>query len=446
MAGIVLKKPTVPGRPAQAAAAKTPPAAVARAAPPAKAPLLKPPSTAVPAKVAAAPPPVDDDALYEDISLFQSFAGEVEQAVAEAAASGEERDNVWFIDVNNRTYRMRFCPELRADPETGQPKLVLTRTIFSHSGFEKVRRIKCQGTGCPICKESYRLKDAKYDDAWRYGSKKEAIVRVRIHSATTSKDYKYLKTNEYGFVVLRNKAYNGLNSFLANLTPEEMRQVLNPKKAAPEILLTVTPGADGSAAWSFGLKPIELPPPPEDYKSVYDVYVQEDDAPTDDELKEIRKQVNRMLASMEGKLVQPEGGDGDAPAAARPPKAGAKAAVASALGKTRAAPAQEALSEPGPAGEPEGGDGAEGMTAGEAESGEEPVCPGADEGLAYGQNPQALGQEISATCLSCPYEGDESVGCIAQTLANVAAARDAGQVTHRGNGGKKGTAAPLKRR
>ena len=330
---------------------------------------------------------------YEDLSIFEDFHGEVQAENERNMQEGDEnRDPIWYLDNKNRTYKLRFAPEMAKDPETGRSKLVFNRTVWSHSGFEKVPRLPCKGRDCPICKEVNKLKDAKYADVWKFKARREELVRAWIFESTAPKEYKYLKTGEFGFIALRDKVFKSLNSFLADLNPQELKDVLVPIHEAPRIRLTLTPGSDGSASWGFDIKKAALPPLPTDYKSVNDVYVQDDAEITDEHLRSIRTQINKILMSLgSGEMMDPDEGDDGAgappPQAQRPRSAGgtaAKDAVRQALGKSSDTPA---ASHTGSHTRP--------ITF---------VCPGAAEGLEFGQNPQAKGGEMNPACLVCPKE------------------------------------------
>jgi hypothetical protein len=334
-------------------------------------------------------------ASYEDLSLFEQFS-ESKNTEKEGSQSDFEKDNIFFPDVNNHTYKLRAYPQIHTDETTGNPKLVLTRVIWNHGGFEKMRKLPCSGRDCPICKETKKLKDIKYADAFKYGSKKEAVMPVYIYEASTPKDSKWVKTNQYGFMVMRGKAYDSLTNFLAGLTPEEMKQVLNPKVEAPRITLSLTPGSGGSSSWGFDLRSAVLPELPEDFKSIYDVYIDESKKVTEDELKEVRMQVHKIVASNSGSLFQPDVEPAKTNMAEK--KEQAASAVGDILGKKTEPAAESKVAESKPSGQ-------------EAD----PLCEGAANGLKFGANPQVLGGAPTVDCLSCSVESSPNGGCIAKT-------------------------------
>jgi hypothetical protein len=236
---------------------------------------------------------------------------------------------------------------------------------------------------CPICQDLNRLRDAKYDKLWELVGRREAIIPGYLYSATTPKDYKHLKLNTPGYIVIRHKAATALTEFMADLSPEDAYRALTVGKSAPLIKLFLSPGSDGTASWGFDLSEGELPPLPEDFKSVSDVYVTEKNLPTDEQLRTVRKQINQILMSLgSGQMMEPdddgapEGQGEQSESAAR--RANARAAVSSALGKPI---------------KPVGGT-----------STSAPVCPGAEQGLEFGKNPQATSGQLNPTCLACPKE------------------------------------------
>jgi len=355
---------------------------------------------------------------YDDLSLFENFAGQVQKDFEDSQNEGFEKQPITYPVISGKTttWKFRFHPLIKTDPDTGNPKLVLTRSVWNHGSFETVtmkdgkeqksrtRRLPCGGKDCPICAETRKLKDAKHSEAWKYGAKREAIAPVYIYESTAPKDYKYQILNEYGFMQLRNKAIDSLNAFLSNLSPEEMKQVLNPKVKAPRIMFTVSGGSEGSASWGFDIKQTELAPLPDDFPDIDKMYCDETEKVTEEELSIVRKTVNKLLAEMAGQLVEPE--DGDTPNPGANPNAktneAAKSAVADALKKggdqPGGAPAGTATE-------------AAGSTPNQnsAPAAAQPVsfdCPGTGEGLTFGNHPATLGKDISISCLSCPLEND----------------------------------------
>jgi hypothetical protein len=336
------------------------------------------------------------EANYDDMSLFEQFSDKVQKDFEDSQNSEFEKEPITYpvISKKTTTWKFRFHPIIKVDPESGRPKLVLTRSVWSHSGFDKTRRLPCGGKECIICAETKKLKEIKHADAWKYSAKREAIALVHIFESTAPKDYKWQILNGYSFIQLRSKAIDSLNAFLSNLSPEEMKTVLNPKVKAPRLMFTVSGGSEGSASWSFDLKQVELPEIPEDFKYDIDtVYLDETKPITEEELKTVKITVNKLLATASGTLVEPEGEDGNSESNSEKAQANqeqAKSAVAGALGKAKETPA-----------------------AAKEEAQHE--CPGKAEGLSWGEHPVAKGGEVSIACLSCPHEGDDSTGCIQAT-------------------------------
>lgn len=324
-------------------------------------------------------PDVNAD-VYDDLALFEQFAGDTQKAIEDAEKNDFEREPITYPVITGKTttWKFRFHPLIKMDEETGKPKLILTRSIWSHSGFEKTRRLPCQGRDCPICAETKKLKEIKHPDAWKYTSKNEAIAMVYINETNAAKDYKYMRVGEYSFFSLRSKAVKSLNDFMGNLSAEEMKSVLNPRIKAPRLMFTVSSGSEGSSSWSFDLKQMELPPVPEEFPDINDVYVKEDQPATGDEMKTVKITVNKLLAAATGTLVQPDDNPPPPPTTASGSKAAAKSKVASIL---KAAPPPSMVEE------------------------EDSSCPGTEEGLSYGNHPATMGGEVSVSCLSCPKEG-----------------------------------------
>lgn len=359
----------------------------------------------------------DNSALYEDLSLFENFAGQVQKDFEDSQNGDFEKQPITYPVVSGKTttWKLRFHPLIKTDPDTGGPKLVLTRTVWNHGQFEstvmkdgkeskvRTRRIPCSGKDCPVCAETRKLKDAKHQESWKYSAKKEALAPVYITESTAGKDYKYQILNAYGFIQLRNKAIDSLNAFLTNLSPEEMKQVLNPRNKAQRIMFTVSGGSEGSASWGFDIKQMEMPPLPDDFPDIDKMYCDETEKVTEEELSIIRKTVNKMLAEMAGTMVDPDDEEATAPAAnPNKPAAGAKSAVADALKK--GAESGEATKPAAADTATEAAGSTQTQISESASADSDVVCPGAAENLKFGAHPVTLGGDICISCLSCPHE------------------------------------------
>lgn len=318
---------------------------------------------------------------YDNIALFSQLSSEIRNEHEHLQEEGSfEKEPIFYPDRKHRNYKLRFHP-LIIKTEDGKERIQVTREVWSHSGFEKTRRLPCLGIDCPICKETKKLKEIKHPDAWKYAARREYLIPTWIYESSTPKDYKWIRTGEYGYMVLRGKDYMALTKFLDNLSAEEMRQVLNPHVKAPRIIYMVSPGSEGSSAFSFDLKQDSLPPWPKDFPSINSVFVDIDaEPPTDEEMKTIKTTVNKHLAASTGTLCEPEDTDNNNN---RGNVETAKSAVANALKDS--------------------------VSTNSASR----KCPGASEGLEWAKNPQVLNGSISVACLSCVFEND----CQAATQA-----------------------------
>jgi len=316
--------------------------------------------------------------------MFAAFANDIQEEKERITTEGSfEKEPIFYPDRKHHTYKFRAHPLKRSDGKGGF-KLVLTRAVWSHSGFEKTRRLPCLGRDCPICHYTKQLKEIKHDEAWKYAPRKEYLMPVWIYESTAPKDYKWIRTGEYGYLVLRQKDYQSLNAFLATLSADEMKTVLNPKVKAPRLMFIVSPGSDGSSSFSFDLKHADLPPWPDDIPDLSTVYTTEDHPPTDDEMKVVKQTVQRLLAASSGTLMEPD----MSPHENIPGEGSASELVSQTLGAAPNAPAIP--------------------TNGKRS------CLGTAEGLAFGHNPQVLGGNVSVTCLTCPYENE----CVSSTGSN----------------------------
>jgi len=259
------------------------------------------------------------DADFENIELFSGVQQDAEQYRDQN--SDDDRAPTAYIDEGN--YWVRLYPEMIIN-EAGARQLVVVRRFWSYQRAFGVRRLPAPKDGdCPIRQQVQRLKDANYDEAWKYTAKEEGLIKLYIYKMSL-KDHKYIKVKTPMFFILRRKQLTALADFLADLSPEDLRNIMNPRVAAPLIKFSFTKGSGGSSSFGFDLAREELPPLPEDFPSLYDVVMPESDAkpPTDEEIAKYKKGISALLAAGTN-LLNPdeqEGGEN--------PMARAKAAAA----------------------------------------------------------------------------------------------------------------------
>lgn len=362
---------------------------------------------------------------FDDLSLFAGIQSEAEEARQEQQ-DRENRAPVSYLDEGS--YWIRLYPEIRLEEDGKSRRMHVVRKFWSYTGLAKgVRRLPApRGEADLVRPEVMRLKDANYGESWKFMASEEGLIKVNIYRSSLPKDHKYIKLNTPMFLILRRKQTNALNEFLAELSPENLRTVLNPRNTAPLIKVSYTKGSGGSASFGFDLEQKELPPLPETFPSMFDVIIN-DETPlaTDEELAKIRKSVSAVLA-MQSNLINPDADSGAAPATTTSTerRSAAAAAVQEALKGQRegSAPdtasagepgAKESESEPEPAAKPaepepvvekEKPKPAEkakpaAKAATPAPAADEPKCPSTDENLEFGRH-----QASHLDCITCPYE------------------------------------------
>ena len=331
-----------------------------------------------------------NDADFEDLSLFAGIQSEAEEARQEQA-DRENRAPIMTLDAGS--YWLRIYPEIRLE-EDGSRRMHVMRKFWSYSGLVKgLRRLPApRGEADRIRPEVQRLVDANYGEAWKFKAKEEGLIKVHIYRSTLPKDHKYVKIGAPMFLILRRKQINALNDFLAELSPENLRSILNPRAPAPMIKLSYTAGAGGSSSFGFDINNAELPPLPENFPSLFDVLITDDTPlPTDEEIAKVRKAVSVALA-MSSNIVNPEDDSGAAPVSATAAERRAAARDA----------AQAALREQAGKGEPNLGTTAQAAPAAApvpAESGPEPEpeCPSQEKHFGE-HDPEHF------DCITCPHE------------------------------------------
>jgi hypothetical protein len=340
-----------------------------------------------------------NDADFEDLALFAGVVSEEEANRAENARREEERANrapVTYLDPGS--YWLRLYPEFRTEEDGGR-KVHVLRRFWSYTGLAKgVRRLPApRDPNDPVRKEVLRLKDAKYDQAWKFQASEEGLIKACIFKSTLPKDHKYVKMNTPLFIVLRRRQTEALSTFLAELSPENLRKILDPRGSAPMIKVTYTAGAGGSASFGFDLAEAELPPLPSEFPSIFKVLIEEGvTKPADDEeLLKIRKNISAILAS-QSNVINPSDESGAPPTrTATERQSEARGAVAGILGEGKG----KGGDKPATGAKPAPAASAAAAAAGGAAAEPDPVCPSNDAALAFGRH-----NGDHPDCITCPFE------------------------------------------
>lgn len=361
--------------------------------------------------------PTDED--FDDLALFAGVQGDAEE-YRTAAAERDNRAPISYIDEGN--YWLRFYPEVKIEAD-GARRLHVMRRFWSYTGLAKgVRRLPApQDPSDPVRKEVMRLKDAKYPDAWKFMAKEEGLIKVCIFKSSLPKDHKYIKTETPMYLVLRRKQLTALSEFLADLSPDDLRRILNPRRAAPMIKMSFSKGSGGSSSFGFDIKEAELPALPEDFPSMFKVLIEEgkEEPANDEELMKIRKSISAILASTQNLINPEEGEESGAPPANRSEaskSASAKSAVADALREAKGAGSEA------PAAGEAGGEAADTSTGTtqkvipikeekpDAPGDATPYCPSDDPNRKFGAH-----DATHVDCITCPIEDK----CDAATITDV---------------------------
>ena len=336
---------------------------------------------------------------FDDISLFSGLQQDQEE-YRDQQQDRENRAPVSYLDEGS--YWLRLYPEIRAE-EDGSRRLHVVRRFWSYTGLAKgVRRLPApKDPNDPVRQEVMRLKDANYPEAWKFMASEEGLIKAQIYRSTLPKDHKYIKLNTPMFIVLRRKQLTALSTFLADLSPEQLQRILDPRKPGTIIKASYTKGAGGSASFGFDLDEAELMPLPAEFPSLFEALINDKTEPAnDEELSKIRKSISAVLA-MRSNIVNPEDDSGAPPVSRREEerKSEAKSAVQEAL-KSSSSPKTDSQPKSQPIvekqeetkkAEPAAAD-----TAGHE-------CPGQaeDPELAFGKH---NGQHEA--CILCPFEAE----------------------------------------
>lgn len=350
----------------------------------------------------------------DDLDNLALFSGVVQGAAddrdeqARRDAERESRAPVAYIDEGS--YWLRLYPEIRPEAD-GTRKMHIVRKFWSYTGLAKgVRRLPApRDPECPVRKEVQRLKDAKYGDAWKFQASEEGLIKACVYKSSLPKDHKYFgaeKLNKPTYLVLRKKQLTALNEFLADLSPEDLRKILNPRGSAPMIKMTFSKGASGSASFGFDIHEAVLPDLPAEFPSIFKVLIDEDkmEPATDEELMKIRKSISGILAA-NSNVINPDDESGAPPTQSETQRQqAAKAGVADILGKGKdkgvvGAGSPPPAKEEKPAEQPAATPAPAAAAPSESKAEPDPVCPSTDAALEFGaHNPDHM------DCITCPFE------------------------------------------
>jgi hypothetical protein len=140
---------------------------------------------------------------------------------------------------------------------------------------------------------------------YQYRSREIGYMMAHLYETPPNNEYA-LPKKSYGLILDKRQIF-AVQDFIAELTPEDKRQMLDPNNAAPGIKLSITRGS-GKANVSCGIasmKRLELPPlefkdedgNPIEYKGLDSVYITEEDRISDENFFKLRQAVIEEIAN-----------------------------------------------------------------------------------------------------------------------------------------------------
>jgi hypothetical protein len=140
---------------------------------------------------------------------------------------------------------------------------------------------------------------------YAYRSQERGYMMVHLYESPPGNEYA-LPKKSYGAVLDRRQIF-AIQDFIAELHPDDKRQLLDPNNAAPAIKLSITKGA-GKANVSAGIasmQRLELPPlefkdedgAPIEYRGLDHIYITEEDKISDENFFKLKQAVTQEIVN-----------------------------------------------------------------------------------------------------------------------------------------------------
>ena len=220
----------------------------------------------------------------EEMDYYASLIEDARQYKEEFEAGLGAEGNAAFL--NDGTYYFRIFPELVKN------RLTLIRRFFSHH-IPKIGWFMC-GEHCKICPQTDRLAEHNVDKSWQQESRELGLVKVYLRDTTA--DNEYLKPKTHMTLILYPRQIYAIQAFIAELEPEDLREVLDVTDKHQGFKMVFSSGKKGTCTFSLDEKSYEVPALPNDFPKLSEIFVTEDQFPDDKQMKRIKAFVSSQIA------------------------------------------------------------------------------------------------------------------------------------------------------
>lgn len=302
---------------------------------------------------------------FDDVSLFEGLQQDANKYIEDHKNYDDSNSPIAYLD--DGSYWLRLYPEILE--RDGKKRARIIRLFTAHSGFPNTRKLPCEGSSCRICKITDPMQALDEKNAWKYQAREEALIKAIVYKSSVKSDY--VKLNSPLFIVLRWKGIQAIQQFIADLAPQDLQKVLDPTKAAPMLKITVDSGSKSNWSVGFDINSAAMPELPADFATLDTAYVKDTDFAKDDELQKVRTFAAEFIAKKTNLFTPDDQNSGGVP--------GSSGAQSEETPKTET--------------------GVSSATNSSTEAASNSDCPGASEGLKFGEHPGN-----SFTCVMCSKE------------------------------------------
>jgi len=236
--------------------------------------------------------------------IVEAYAGLISDSInsrQERLERGDKDDKFPIAYLSDGTFVARFFPESYESAD-GKKRIRLMRKFFSHrlklkddNNKDRYVYVSCEGDNCRVCKEASRLYDINYKDAYKYGSKQEALIKAHIYEGPADE---YVKTNTTMVLVLNYRQMVAFDDLLADMSPNDAAELFSSSGEQLGIKLHSYYENGRKCSIGFHHKKYALPEIPKDMPSnLDDVYLKKDKFITDEDLQILKKHISQIIAN-----------------------------------------------------------------------------------------------------------------------------------------------------
>lgn len=198
------------------------------------------------------------------------------------------------------------------DPKSEQ----LVRNLYLHwVGVKgKIRPIKCIGEDCPMCEVAHQAKDEVGKSAWRLGFDAQITRMMLGQIFRTSYESEYLRKDEPIAITMRRTVSEAILRFLDDLPTIAMAKLLDPERKVNPLQLRWEKGK-GNKAGAINVsidqvKSKSMDPLPDDFPSLDEIWIPEDEKPSDEDVYSAVKEMKNILKN-KSEITEPDEDEGE---------------------------------------------------------------------------------------------------------------------------------------